>query len=125
MKAVRRFHSAVQLTTAGTSSRAITRFSATVMLGTKVKLLVDHADAERVRVVRRVDIALALAHGDLAGVRPVIADQHFTSVLLPAPVSPRSAMNEPAPTRSDTLSSAVKAPKRLVMPRTSTATARR
>ena len=37
MKTLRRSRSACQLTTAGTSSRAITRFSATVMLGTSVK----------------------------------------------------------------------------------------
>jgi hypothetical protein len=37
MKAVRRFRSAGQSTIAGTWSRAITRFSATVMLGTRVK----------------------------------------------------------------------------------------
>ena len=40
-------------------------------------MLVHHADAEGVRVVRRPDVALATAHGDLARVRLVIADQAF------------------------------------------------
>src|SRR5438445_358571 len=48
---------------------------------------------------------------------------HLTSVDLPAPFSPSSAWNEPAGTFTDTASSAVKPPKRMVMPMVSTPTA--
>src|SRR5882757_3497367 len=48
---------------------------------------------------------------------------HLTSVDLPAPFSPSSAWNEPAGTFTETPSSAVKAPKRMVMPTVSTPTA--
>src|SRR5882757_4592675 len=48
---------------------------------------------------------------------------HFTSVDLPAPFSPSSAWNDPAGTLIETSSSAVKAPKRMVMPMVSTPTA--
>ena len=46
-------------------------------------------------------------------------------MLFPAPFSPSSAWNEPGRTRMDTSSSAVSAPKRLVIPSTSTSSARR
>src|SRR3989442_15227376 len=45
---------------------------------------------------------------------------HFTSVLFPAPFSPRIAWKAPGASLSDTSSSAVRAPKRFVIPRTST-----
>ena len=48
---------------------------------------------------------------------------HFTSVDLPAPFSPRSAWNVPAPTLIDTSSSAVNGPKRIVMSTVSTPSA--
>jgi hypothetical protein len=48
---------------------------------------------------------------------------HLTSVDLPAPFSPSSAWNEPAGTLIETLSSAVKEPKRMVMPSVSMPTA--
>jgi hypothetical protein len=41
------------------------------------EVLVHHPDSERVRVVRRPDVALAAAHDDLARVRLVIADETF------------------------------------------------
>ena len=41
------------------------------------EMLVHHADAERVGVVRRSDVTLATGHGDFAGVRLMIADQTF------------------------------------------------
>src|ERR1700676_4253017 len=44
---------------------------------------------------------------------------HLTSVDLPAPFSPRSAWNVPAATLTETLSSAVKRPKVLVIPNVS------
>src|SRR5512145_1253500 len=46
--------------------------------------------------------------------------RHFTSVLLPAPFSPRMAWKVPGLSRSETASSATRSPKRLVMPTTST-----
>src|SRR3569832_2368111 len=45
---------------------------------------------------------------------------HLTSVDLPAPFSPSKAWNEPAGTLMETSSSAVKAPKRMVIPMVST-----
>src|SRR5947209_3798738 len=48
---------------------------------------------------------------------------HLTSVDLPAPFSPSSAWNDPDGTLMETSPSAVKAPKRMVMPMVSTATA--
>jgi len=79
-------------------------------------MLVDHAKPKRRGVPGTGDRHLAALDQDVAGGRVIKPIMHLTSVDLPAPFSPSSAWNEPAGTFTETPSSAVKAPKRMVMP---------
>ena len=58
-------------------------------------MLVDHADAQRVRIVRRMDRALAPVHGNLPRSRFIEADQAFHQRAFSGTVLAQQRMERP------------------------------
>ena len=84
------------------------------------EVLVDHADAERQRVLGAAEPHRTAVDANLPGVGPHQAGETFMSVDLPAPFSPTMATRSPGATRSEASSLATTPPYRFVMPRSST-----